>query len=253
MGLLCSVVMPFASGLNGDSVVNDYAIGGLSAASPTGDVTAAVTGIVGIYTSNLYGTSYALGSRLSPALSRTAFACHVKVYDIGTHLDGTPHGSPFRTDDFTLAAATDPTGLPEEVALVATLEAAGRAGQLVETADGIDADLLRDRPRQRYTGRVYIGPWCISATAQANPDSFARPNGQDDLLRAHIARQAEYIKTNSGTGWLGVWSRKNEAIREIDQVAVDNAWDTQRRRGAHPTRRLRTAVVGAGTQVELAA
>ena len=51
---------------------------------------------------------------------------------------------------------------------------------------------------------------------------------------------------------LGVWSRVDRAIRGIDNVRTDDAWDTQRRRGAQPTGVTRVSTGEAVPELELA-
>lgn len=259
MGVLVVVEMPLRSGLARDKVVNTFAIAEAEPGSTNGNAGAEE----GIHEAivNLYTTPHAdlggfsLSARMGAQLSRAADACQVKLYDLTGHLDGSPHGSPFFIAPMTLAAADNAQGLPEEVAYCVTLEAQNRGLQRVEVPDGADPDAKPDRPRQRYTGRVYVGPLSSSVNAQ-DGSGMTRPSA---LLqtgsRSVFSRFVSEVDTDSG-GLLsvGVWSRKNHAIRGVDTIRTDDAFDTQRRRGASPIAVSRLAVAGIGVpQIELAA
>lgn len=256
MGVLAQVVLPRRSGLAKDSVVNTYAIGGASSASPAGDLTDIAEAIYRIYIASPAETPGSSFSFLYMAgcLSNAVDGARVKLYDISAHLDGSPHGSPFMEVPFTLDTFSSAGSLPAEVACVATLEAVGRGNQLVERPDGIDPGFAPDRPRSRYTGRVFIGPLRDSSDVMTlDVNKEARISSALSLfLRRNIRDAAQSIHAIDPTYFLGVWSRADEAIRSIDNVAVDDAPDTQRRRGCGATTRQRTAV-SEGVGVELAA
>ena len=80
----------------------------------------------------------------------------------------------------------------------------------------------------RYRGRIYLGP--LNTTGGLRPSSgiigYALAFGQ--ALAA--------IGTAGNTTWV-MYSRADNATRKIESIWVDNAWDTQRRRGAAPTAR----------------
>jgi hypothetical protein len=115
-----------------------------------------------------------------------------------------------------------------------TLRAISWDTQPVEAPDGGDAGGLPDRPRSRYTGRLYLGP-LASNVAFTDANGLARPSVESRTLitDALKATHDEY----QATGHLGVcvWSRSDAVAREITAVEVDDAFDTQRRRGAAPS------------------
>jgi len=243
MAVLASVVMPFQSGMPKDVAVNNWVIGGVGAGMATGDRDAIITRIRNFYTTTLPAHAGSLEFYLSPAISRVADACEIKLYDLTGHLDGSPHGSPFFESPFTPDAAGLNDPMPEEVAVCLTLEAAGREFQLVETADGVDANALVDRPRQRYTGRLYLGPFNPNIKGAAT-QGMARPSSTIlTALRNLYRDQAELLFTDTeARAWFGVWSRVNENVRSIANVVTDDAFDTMRSRGASATVRTRTQV-----------
>lgn len=255
MGILAVVELPMKSGLPKDKVVNTFAIGEHVPGAHSG-IAELKTALARVYTVATAGSGgQPLGGWLGPQLSRVANACAIKLYDITDHLDGSPHGSPFDVATFTLAASLGNDPMPEEVALCCTLEAQGRGAQRVEVPDGADPNAAPDRPRQRYTGRTYFGPWQASESV-VDANSMARPNATiQTTLREVMKRLADELDTNTADDlWLGVWSRADRAIREVEFVRTDDAWDTQRRRGNSPTAVTRVSVSDpAPLEVELAA
>lgn len=252
MGTLAVVEMPLKSGLPKDKIVNTFAIA--EAGFLSSRATDYITAVSRVYTANEPTDGGTLGRRLSPAISRATNACAVKLYNITGHLDGSPHGSPYAVGTFTMPAALDAAGLPEEVALVVTLEAANRADQFVERPDGSDPGSAVDRPRQRYTGRVYLGPWGFQQQ-EADANSLSRPSGQIlPLARAVLVRLAQEIDAIAPADEcsLGVWSRADQAIRGVTDIRTDNAWDTQRRRGVAPTAVTRVSAGVGVPEIELA-
>lgn len=253
MGTLAVVELPLRSGLAKDKVVNTWAIAEANGhAGLEDDYATAIADIYRLNDAVVLGAT--LGSTMSPGLDRSANACSVKLYDITNHLDGSPHGSPYHVMSFTLPATAAVDPMPEECAICVTLEAQGRAAQFVEVPDGADPDAKPDRPRQRYTGRVYMGPWNISQIDK-DASGLARPRPTLlEGLRTVIKRAADAIDVASDdTAAIGIWSRQNRSIRGAEMIRTDNAWDTQRRRGVGPTQVVRLAVADAVPEVELAA
>lgn len=236
MPALYTVLFPSVNGLPEDTVVHDFVLPGVTPAA-IGSAIDCADLISAFYNDLPAGGSLQPGAYLSDSITRAADGVIIKAYDLDGFLDGSPHGAPFLTVTWTLVASADTNQLPHEVACCITMEAAGRNGQPVETADGADAGSLRDRPMQRYTGRVYFGPLNISAVDSTG--SQARP--ADDFtadLRLATRELAIAVATETGAS-LGVWSRVDETIREVASCSTDNAWDTQRRRGVAATSRTR--------------
>lgn len=256
MGTLAVVELPLRSGLPKDKIVNTFAFAESNLVKGTGNLADEyATALARVYNATEPGTGVALSELMSAGLSRTANACAVKLYDITDHLDGSPHGSPYAISNFTLVGAVALTPLPEEVALCATLEAKDRSTQRVEVPDGADPDAKPDRPRQRYTGRVYIGPLVYNgSTVVQDANGMSRPGGNlDACVRAVLKRLADEVDTTSADeASLGVWSRKSAVIRGVEYIRTDNAFDTQRRRGASPTSVGRVAVADLVPDIELA-
>lgn len=117
--------------------------------------------------------------------------------------------------DFTVSP-TSGVELPEEIALCSSLLGVGAAV-----------------PRRRK-GRIYLGPFNLDAndgTGQVSRPSF---NLRSSILAA-TERLQQTLQAEDIT-WC-VWSRANAALYPIGGGWVDNAWDTQRRRGVEASER----------------
>jgi hypothetical protein len=120
------------------------------------------------------------------------------------------------------------------MALAITLEAIGREDAAVEASGGAS------RPKQRRTGRVYVGPLNTIASATTGT---SRPTAGiiTHFLEAVDVLNADLISLSNGEA-LGVWSRSDATVRALEAVSIDNAWDTQRRRGVAATARTRNTL-----------
>jgi hypothetical protein len=160
------------------------------------------------YTTVPTGGGNALTSFFNQALDGPAI---VKAYNVG---DPTPR-VPVYESTFTF----NPTGtqqLPAEVALVFSFQAARASGQ----------------SQARRRNRVYLGTW--GTTAGGND---GRPSG---TLVTQVSRCGATMKAaaiaSASWDWV-VYSPTDDAYHEVANGWVDNAWDTQRRRGYKPTSR----------------
>lgn len=245
MALLVTAILPSVTGLAKDEAANTFALGGNTAGITSGDLDEISAAIVSFYNDLAAGQTTPLSTYLAADRSRGVNASEVKIYDIAGHLDGSPHGSPIREDTFTLGAASGTfDDNPSEVAFKVTLEAQGRSEALVETPDGIDAGTKVDRPRARRTGGLFIGPLALSANTEISgvtrPLASFAENVRDATIGLDTAIKAVGSTNNF---FLGVWSRVDAVVRGLEAVSTDDAFDTQRRRGAQPTARTRVAIV----------
>lgn len=135
---------------------------------------------------------------------------------IWSALPGTPPNYPFRTRVWNLASNPSATGLPTEVAMVLSFQGVKAAGF----------------PQGRRRGRIFIGPLGSGVNG-----TDGRPT---PTARTAIANAAATLKTDlaapGGQHW-AVWSSVDGQSVEIDNGWVDNAFDTQRRRGVQVTAR----------------
>lgn len=199
--LIAQAVFQGASGLPEERFINVWhfqAGGGTS-----GYAQFAADRLVAFYTNGL--TSY-----YSAMVSTAADAHQIRVYDAA---DPEPR-TPLLVEEFTAAGSGN--ALPAEVALCMSFQGVSISGQ----------------PQARRRGRVYLGPFNDNALA-AGAD--ARPNS---ALVGEILDAAEALLiANDGNATWVVYSPTDDAMVLVDNGWVDNAFDTQRRRGERPTTR----------------
>jgi hypothetical protein len=89
---------------------------------------------------------------------------------------------------------------------------------------------------------VYIGPFGIGAVQAGSGSAFPSPASQ--CLNQILESAADFLSQaafTAGATW-SVYSPTDNAAYPIQQMYVDNAFDTQRRRGNAPTARTEQAV-----------
>lgn len=245
---LATVTIPHVSGLPEDAVVNTFPID-MMPANPIPDFVTDVVTALGRFYNTPNASSQFIARFLGNGLSRASQACVVRLYDVSANLEGrrlvdggVPAGSPIGQGTFTLGNSLNVgSAMPEEVALVLTTRTDNYASQPVERADGSDTGLQVDRPRQRHSGRVFLGPLLPEAVS-LGANSKARP---DTAFRTAILDAAERLQDEliaEGHRW-SVWSRADAVFRDVSIVQVDDAFDTQRRRGVAPTSRTSRTIV----------
>jgi hypothetical protein len=126
----------------------------------------------------------------------------VRVYDTDEVEPRTPY-----TEQRSLTGFVATVPLPNEVAVVLSYYA------------------TRNIPRRR--GRVYIGPLNLNALSTTENDGDGTPPLS---LRQALQWAAETLSGYEDMPW-SVASRKDGVLRTITNGWVDNAFDTQRRRG----------------------
>jgi hypothetical protein len=144
---------------------------------------------------------------LKPVLSSDYPNMTIKVYDPGVN----PTGPSFQKD-YAFPGGGAPG--PSEVACCLSYAA----------VDNPDASL----PRRR--GRIYIGPLAASAMNAKRPD----PTLRDYIL--DFGQNIASIGFASNTTWF-MYSKIDNVYSKVESIWVDDAWDTQRRRGLAPTLR----------------
>lgn len=231
--LLATVSLPSTTGLPEDAATNDYAF--LAADTSDATLDGITASLVALYNA---GPVNAIGTYISGTRSRVSSACQIDYYNLTGHLDGSPHGSPIRTDLWTLTpAASGHSNLPDEVALKVTFLAAGWES-VPEISPNPTPPPATLRLRGRYRGGVYLGPWIVEAMGTVTTTNTPRPS----------ATVVGYMATAFATfqderpDW-AVWSRADADLKPMAVggdsgiVWCDNAWDTQRRRGPAATSR----------------
>jgi hypothetical protein len=233
MAFLVTATMESTSGIPADRVVNTFAVAGGDAASATSR-DGVLAAFENFYADVPTGATQAAGWWLGKQLSRGAGAGRLRLYDITNDLAGTPHGSPIGELPFTLDTPGDDESYPDEVAICVTIEGLNRLAAPVEGAGDT-------RPRQRRTGRIFFGP--LSKVSAGN--TLTRPTVSSGVTtwlgQAFDKLQTDLIALGAGEA-LGVWSRANATVLTAEAVSVDNAFDTQRRRGLKASSRSRFVI-----------
>lgn len=203
--LLVQCSLPYQTNIPEDVSVNTFAIDTASVEEPSlEDLGTLADGLEDFYQE--------LAGYLHPELSGVL---RVRAYDIADPEPRVPLIDTERSNWFSSAG----TGLPEEVAIAISYTAVPVSGQA---------------PARRR-GRIYVGPLRTAAIA-ADSDGHTRPSS--GFYTAADAAVTALHGTITTLGWLWcVWSRTSDAFYPLREWYVDNALDTQRRRGVRPTSR----------------
>jgi hypothetical protein len=149
------------------------------------------------------------------------------VYNLDLLDDKHHFGSPVQTYLKTPGTPGTSNPLPNEVAVSLSYRAAYGTDP---EHDGVQ------RPRAQDRGRTYIGPLQTGAIATATA-----PNGTvvavvDPTFITRILTSFTTLRVNAfGHQFdLSVWSRHDHQLKEAFYKAVDNSFDTQRKREVEP-------------------
>lgn len=146
--------------------------------------------------------------------TNVATACSITYYDLA---DPTPR-VPLRTDAMTLAPAGG-NPLPEEISVCLSYQAAKISGV----------------PQARRRGRIYLGPFgqTVLGTTAVTSD---RPLAAAVTAIANAATALATATAGAVVPWV-IYSPTNGSGAVVTDGWVDNAFDTQRRRGVAATSR----------------
>jgi hypothetical protein len=220
---LARVKMP-TSGDRSSSVSNNLALLFASETDPvSADFAAAATALEGLYNNGAF--EYAISSVISTEVSRVANACSVEFYNVTGALGvGEAMGSPVAIVDWTMGPNSGGAGnqsLPAQIASVLSFR----------TTYGSDVEFgVHTRPRADDRGRIYLGP-LSGKVLGTDGDTPPRCVFTSDWLSV-ISQELSLLITNlNAANWqLMVWSRKEAAMKVVDEKSADLVPDTQRRR-----------------------
>lgn len=216
-----TITLPAKSGLPEDDVVNtfNFQITGIFGDFDLPDIE---DKIMSFYNDTFPPAVQSVGRQLGPQISRTIKPIF-RHYDVTGHLTGAPAGSPVRMAAAPrfIEASAPSNGLPGEVAIC--LSFSGDLGTDVEFGPG------GTRPRSRDRGRLYIGP-LYTNVLQDNGNGRVSVNS---ATMTALLRAGEFLMGNPDVRWQ-VWSRAAGVMKQVTRVWVDDAFDTQRRRGQGP-------------------
>lgn len=226
--------LPSVSGMPEDTVQNTVSIlNGPDTYTPS-EVTAACNLFRDFYIVPAAAAVQDMGFYLSESLDRSANACSIRAYFDDDFESDTPFGSPIETVNFTLTAPSAGSPFPEEVAMVISYNAS-----LIDvpvTEPNPNPPPATRRPAQRRRGRLFLGPLMAICGFETGGHIRPTPQFRDDA-RAAFKELIEGINLNADYQG-AVWSRASETAFPVVGGYVDDAWDTQRRRGPDATERL---------------
>lgn len=163
--------------------------------------------------------AYYIGDQVSRITQVT-----VEYYDVTAFLNGSPHGSPFNVDTFTLAAGA--------------ASAAELPNQCCATLSYYDARDTEGTTKGDHRGRMFIGP--LNEQAVANDgglnNRILAPAFVTACTDSLVALNTQLVDATP-TKQLSVWSRKDAVMRPAIGGWMQNKIDTQRRRAYGPTSR----------------
>ncbi len=207
--LRAQIMFPYDSGLPEDVAINTFHFVTTDATVATASVIAAR--LLAFYnTPSDPATGNRIAARMSPVINEAAI--HVKVYNMGD----LPPRQPI-IDVLTPMTLGGPNALPSEVAIVLSYR----------------ASLISGAAPARRRGRIFIGPLEVSAGFQQSSD--VRPTLS---LRVAIAGAASVLvgQSDAVATWV-VHSVVAASNATVVAGYVDDAFDTQRRRGTGATQR----------------
>lgn len=207
-----------ASGLPEDRFVNTFHFWDAATHDPA-KLEAAMDAVENFYLgmgTGMFGRTNNVSKYLSPYLNRNAELRGYNLDEAGTGPGtGNPRTPTIRT--MALGAAGAAAGLPEEVAVCLSYSGAPPAG-----------------PRRR--GRIYLGPLVTTVLDAATSAVPARPN-TTFIQNLKIAGAELAANVGPSPRWCIRSTVPDENFVPIAFGYVDDAFDTQRRRGVDPTSR----------------
>lgn len=214
--ILAQVQLESVTGLPEDRFINTFHFQG----APTDVVALGIASWI----KDFYNTAGIEGDAICEFIAghvlRSTNSSLIKFYDVTT--DG-PSGTPFLEEPWTLGAPALADDLPAEVALCLSFKANPLAGAI----------------EARRRGRVYIGPLNQDVLFEELADS---PRPRTVVMQTFLQAAQRLHDGVAGVAPWVIKSRAGDSVATVDQAWVDNAFDTQRRRGNRPTARISVAL-----------
>lgn len=204
-------ILQMDSGTPADAVVNTFHFKTplpVASAADLDQVVAAVAEFFDVNTITGLPVMGLLSEHVSPSLAT------IKVYDLGDPKPRLAKRTNVRT-----AALTSGGSHPHEVALVGSYRSQPESGV----------------PQARRRGRVYIGPLSNQADLISTTTNDVRPAVK---ARQTLALACSRMISETPTIWTTFSTVDGQAVAVVDGF-VDNAYDTQRRRGTRATDRTK--------------
>lgn len=212
MPLIVQARFPSFNGVPEDDCVNTWAFGGTLANGEAGALEVA-SRLFDFYAVTPSGGTIAVNDYLSGSLD-----LEVASFKIYNFADAEPR-APIYDEVQGFAGSNTGSPIPREIACCLSFRAAMESGT----------------PPARRKGRVFIGPLSsfVFNGDPTGPPGDIGPGTEfiDDLRAAAIT----LLAANDASVFWAVWSRADGVFREVVAGSIDNAFDTQRRRGVRPT------------------
>ena len=227
IGIRATVTLNKVSGLPEDAAQNvfHFAVDELEGYDPEGIRDA----LINFYNGNTSGADTALADIFSGTIDRGDFASKIDLYTVPDAPAAL--GSPAYSYEWgLLPEAVTLKPLPDECAMVLSMYS-DLTGIPENTPGGAPGPVGDAHPAARRRGRLYLGPLsdnCSDAVANGTT-----PPRLSSVARAVPAFSANRLCTESAAldnPWC-VFSRTNWAMYPVIGGWIDNAFDTQRRRG----------------------
>lgn len=179
---------------------------------------------------------------LSSDLSRASNACSISWTDVTAHLDGSPAGTPFRTDFFTLGASGGGFPMPPQFAAVVAYRRDygsdlehGASASLPSSESAIDQGAPAThtgvtRPRARDRGRIYVGPLTSLVQGSTGGGTWAATFATN-LVDSFNSLANTQNPTLHNQFNLVQWSRRGASINSVRWYYLDENGGIIRRRG----------------------
>lgn len=216
----CKIVTTWSrkNGIERDAVQNVWHYNAPSAAPTSTDL--------GNWANNFKAFIDALGQYWSPCLSNATNAIKVQYWMLPAEKGplGVPRGELFLTP----APLPAVSGLPPEVSVVLTMKSF-LSHNIPEQGPG------GTRPASSRRNRVFLGPLATVVMAQ---DATTKEVGVLDTFRTNVTNHYDTHMSidQKNQNWAPVtFSAATWSTSQTAEVYVDNAFDTQRRRGNDPT------------------
>jgi len=239
---LAEFVLASRSGVPANNVVNTFSVIGPDAPTPT-QFDHLEAAIFGFYNVAQTGQTNALYKYLSHAINQSGHALHIYERPSAPGSLGSPVKSyvGMGFDNDTIGS------IPEEVACCLSLLTAVTAPEVlsaIDTAIPSDESAIdqgaptthsgHDRPASRVRGRLYLGPF-NSGVLATDSNGRSEPSA---AFRTDVLADATALPGNLGADWgWEVFSKRSWSGNLVTHGYVDDAWDTQRRRGMRATTR----------------
>jgi hypothetical protein len=238
--VLITVHLVDVNGIPADDVENTFCMANsASSAAPLSVASNVFDSLKSFYNDGGSGPAQ-VGHYLGGNIDRTANKMKMVAYQLaptGSITPVTPLGGPIDQISWTLeptpGSAVD---LPRECAAVLSLQTPA-AGIAEDTPGGVAGPRGDTHPAARRRGRIYLGPLNASAMGTGANGPGLTATFRDAVCAAAGALNAHVASIPGATHFWGIWSRKNTAIYPITTGWMDDAFDTQRRRGIGSTAR----------------